>query len=79
MYAIRSYYDVHFSRIEYTAAGEKMHRTFAETKYGPDFAPLAAQIVKRGLEPTLICESRGTMAEDAAEMKRLYMEAKGCE
>jgi deoxyribonuclease-4 len=69
-------FHVHFSRIEYTAAGEKMHRTFADTKYGPDFAPFAAQIVKRGLEPTLICESRGTMAEDAVEMKRLYMEAK---
>ncbi len=69
-------FHVHFSRIEYTAAGEKMHRTFADTQYGPDFAPLASQIVKRGLEPTLICESRGTMAEDAVEMKRLYMEAR---
>ncbi len=69
-------FHVHFARIEYTAAGEKMHRTFADTKYGPDFAQLAAQIVKRGLEPTLICESRGTMAEDAAEMKRIYMETR---
>ncbi len=69
-------FHVHFSRIEYTAAGEKMHRTFADTMYGPDFAPLAVQIVKRGLEPTLICESKGTMAEDAAEMKRIYMETR---
>ncbi len=69
-------FHVHFARIEYTAAGEKMHRTFAETKYGPDFEPFAAQIVKRGLEPTLICESRGTMAEDAAEMKRIYLETR---
>lgn len=69
-------FHVHFARIEYTAAGEKMHRTFADDEYGPDFKLLAAQIVDRGLEPTLICESRGTMAEDAAEMKRIYMEAR---
>lgn len=69
-------FHVHFARIEYTAAGEKMHRTFADEGYGPDFGLLAAQIVRRGLEPTLICESRGTMAEDAAEMKRIYMEAR---
>ncbi len=67
-------FHVHFSRIEYTAAGEKMHRTFADIKYGPEFSPLAALIAERNLEPTLICESRGTMAEDAVEMKRLYME-----
>jgi deoxyribonuclease-4 len=68
-------FHVHFSRIEYTAAGEKMHRTYSETKYGPDFDPLARLIVKRKLEPTIICESRGTMAEDAAELKRIYTEA----
>lgn len=68
------HFHVHFSRIEYSAAGEKMHRTFADIKYGPEFAPLARQIVKRGLEPVLICESRGTMAEDALEMKRIYSE-----
>ncbi len=68
-------FHVHFSRIEYTAAGEKMHRTYAETDYGPDFAPLAKLIVKRRLEPVIICESRGTMAEDAAELKRIYTEA----
>ena len=68
------HFHVHFSRIEYSAAGEKMHRTFADTKYGPEFTPLARQIVKRGLEPVFICESRGTMAEDALEMKRIYSE-----
>lgn len=68
-------FHVHFSRIEYTAAGEKMHRTYAETEYGPDFDPLARLIVKRKLEPIVISESRGTMAEDAAALKRIYMEA----
>ncbi len=68
-------FHVHFSRIEYTAAGEKMHRTYAETEYGPDFDPLARLIVKRKLEPIIICESRGMMAEDAVELKRIYTEA----
>jgi len=68
-------FHVHFSRIEYTAAGEKMHRTYAETKYGPDFTPLARLIAARKLEPIIISESRGTMAEDAAELKRIYTEA----
>jgi deoxyribonuclease-4 len=68
-------FHVHFSRIEYTAAGEKMHRTYSEKEYGPDFDPLAKLLVKRNLAPIIICESRGTMAEDAVELKRIYTEA----
>ncbi len=67
---------MHFSKIEYTAQGEKRHRTFAETEYGPDFAPLAKLIAQRGLEPVIICESKGTMAEDAVQMKRIYEQEK---
>jgi len=67
-------FHVHFSRIEYTAAGEKAHRTFADKEFGPDFRPLAKLIAKRGLEPVVICESKGTMAEDAAAMKKQYTE-----
>lgn len=67
-------FHVHFSRIEYTAAGEKAHRTFADSEFGPDFRPLARLLAKRGLEPVLICESKGTMAEDAADMKKQYTE-----
>lgn len=62
----------HFSHIEYTDAGEKQHRTFADAGYGPDFKPLAKLVKARGLMPTFICESRGTMAEDAQIMKRIY-------
>lgn len=65
-------FHVHFSKIEYTAKGEKMHRTFADQGFGPDFGPLARLIAQRRLEPVMICESKGTMAEDAVEMKRLY-------
>ncbi|MDD5018538.1 MAG: TIM barrel protein [Eubacteriales bacterium] len=67
-------FHVHFSRIAYTDAGERMHKTFADEGFGPDFAPLARLLAKRGLEPVMICESKGTMAEDAAEMKRMYLE-----
>ena len=69
-----SRFHVHFAKIEYTAAGERRHRTFADEGFGPDFAPLAELVVKRGLEPVFICESKGTMAEDAVEMRRIYME-----
>ena len=63
---------IHFSRIEFTAAGERRHWTFADTQYGPEFAPLAELLAERGLTPVIICESKGTMAEDAVSMKRMY-------
>lgn len=63
----------HFSRIEYTEkGGEKKHRTFEEKEFGPDFAHLVPIIVKYDLLPVFICESNGTMAKDALEMKNLY-------
>ena len=64
----------HFSKIEFTpGGGEKCHRTFAaHGGYGPDWEPLAAEIARRGWSPTFICESAGTQAEDALEMKRVY-------
>ncbi|MFA5675874.1 MAG: TIM barrel protein [Christensenellales bacterium] len=65
-------FHVHFSRIEYSAAGERKHHTFADTDYGPDFSPLAYLLAKRRLEPVIICESKGTMAEDAVDMKKMY-------
>ncbi len=62
----------HFSKIEWTAAGEKRHLTFEDTTYGPDFEPLIETIVRYGLSPTLISESAGTQAEDALAMKKYY-------
>ena len=59
----------HFSKIEYTPAGEKRHLTFEDSFYGPDFAPLAEVIAKDELSPRIICESAGTQAEDALAMK----------
>ena len=64
----------HFSHIEFTPnGGEKCHRTFDDDGgYGPSWAPLAAEIARRGWSPTFICESAGTQAEDALSMKRVY-------
>ena len=63
----------HFSKIEYTAAGERRHLTFEDTVYGPDFEPLMEAVAELGVTPTLICESAGTQAEDALAMKRHYL------
>lgn len=63
---------VHFSKIEFTSGGEKKHLTFADKTFGPDYEPLFEEIKRRSLEPSVICESDGTQAEDAAEMKRFY-------
>jgi deoxyribonuclease-4 len=65
---------IHFSRIEYTAGGEKMHHTFADTEYGPDYDPLAQVMLDLNMDPVIICESKDTQSIDAAEMKRIYLE-----
>ena len=65
----------HFSQIEYTKMGEKRHLTFADETFGPFFGPLAEAIVSLGVSPTIICESAGTMAEDALRMKELLYAA----
>lgn len=63
---------IHFSTVEYGAGGEKKHRTFADLDYGPRFEYLAPLLVQRGYSPHIICESRGTMAEDARQMRDIY-------
>ena len=63
----------HFSKIEYTSAGEKKHLTFTDDVYGPAFEPLIEAIVREGVAPRIICESAGTMAEDALEMKKAWL------
>ncbi len=66
---VARYMHCHFSKIEYTGAGEKKHLTFADEVYGPRFEPLAEAIVREGLCPRIICESDGTQLEDALFMK----------
>ncbi len=62
----------HFSKIEYSQGGEKRHLTFDDTIFGPDFEPVMDLTVKYGCSPTFICESAGTQAEDAKQMKDYY-------
>lgn len=67
-------FHIHYSRIEFTNAGEKKHRCYSETEYGPEFEPIAEIIAERDLCPTVICESRGTQTEDAVCLMKLYNE-----
>ena len=66
------HFHAHFSRIAYTKGGEKCHLTFADTAFGPPHAPLLALLKERHLAPTIICESAGTQAEDAAALVQGY-------
>jgi len=69
---------IHFSPVEFTAAGEKKHRTTVEPGFGPDFTPLAEILVERNLKPTIICESRGRQAEDAVVYQDIYFKLLHC-
>jgi deoxyribonuclease-4 len=63
---------VHFSKIMYSKAGEVKHLTFEDTVYGPDYQPFIQAIVDYKLTPMIICESDGTMADDARAMQLEY-------
>ncbi len=66
------YLHCHFSKIEFTSAGEKRHLTFADEVFGPDYEPLAEAIARENLCPRIICESAGTQDLDALAMQRAY-------
>ena len=74
---VAKYMHCHFSKIEFTGAGEKKHVTFADTVYGPRFEPLIEAIIREGVCPNIICESDGTMTADALAMKNYYNELRG--
>ena len=65
-------FHVHFSKIQYSSKGEIRHLTFEDGVYGPNFEPLAIALKDLKLEPVVICESAGTQAEDAMQMKAIY-------
>ena len=65
-------FHVHFSKIEYTVGGEKKHLTFEDEVFGPRPELLMSVLARRGLTPTVICESAGTQTADSAAMQRLY-------
>ncbi len=63
---------IHFSRVEFTAGGEKRHCCYDDVRFGPDFEFLAELLYRKRMEPVIICESRGSMAEDALKLKNIY-------
>lgn len=65
-------YHSHFSKIEYSAGGEVRHLTFDDQFYGPNFEPVAELTYKKQCSPVIICESAGTQAEDAKQIKDYY-------
>lgn len=67
-------FHIHFSKIEYSAGGEKRHLTFADETFGPEPLPLMALVAERGLSPVVICESSGTQAEDACALQALWQQ-----
>lgn len=71
----RQRFHAHFSKIEYTAAGEKKHLTFADEIFGPAPEVFAAALAVSGVCPTVICESAGTQAADAAALSAMWQAA----
>lgn len=63
----------HFSKIEFSAQGEKRHHTLDEERFGPEFRMLAEVIVEFGMHPTIICESP-ILDVDARKMQQTLRE-----
>ncbi|MDR1701996.1 MAG: TIM barrel protein [Sporomusaceae bacterium] len=64
---------VHFSRLEFTQAGEKKHVTFADDGYGPPYEPFLKTVAQSGYAPRVICDSAGPQAKDAKIMQDFYL------
>ncbi len=63
----------HFTKIEYTDAGEKKHHILADQNFGPPLTPLLELISENGFNVTLICETP-YIEVDSLEMKKEYMD-----
>lgn len=61
----------HFTKIEYTDAGEKKHHILDDSNFGPPLTPLLELISENGFNVTLICETP-YLDIDALEMKKEY-------
>ncbi|KZX14735.1 putative endonuclease 4 [Methanobrevibacter cuticularis] len=61
----------HFTRIEYTKAGERRHHTFEEEEYGPELKWLLESFIENDWKATIICETP-LLDQDALKMKNLY-------
>ncbi|MHA1340533.1 MAG: TIM barrel protein [Promethearchaeota archaeon] len=62
---------IHYSRVEYTDKGEKVHCINSETSWGPDYKPLIQLIHELGYKPTFINESPN-LESDAIKIMKYY-------
>lgn len=61
----------HFTRIEYTHAGERKHHTLEETNYGPPVEPLLETLIETDWKSTIICETP-LIDQDALRLKSCF-------
>jgi deoxyribonuclease-4 len=61
----------HFTRIEYTDAGERKHHVLIEEEYGPPLNSLLEVLIECGWKATIICETP-YLERDALVMKETY-------
>ncbi|MHA1727148.1 MAG: TIM barrel protein [Promethearchaeota archaeon] len=64
---------IHYSHIEYTKKGEKMHHPLSNNEWGPDFKPIFEIIHENGYKPTIVIESPD-LEKDAKFLMEYYME-----
>ena len=62
----------HFTKIEYTDAGERKHHILDDENYGPPLTPLLELISENDYNVTIICETP-LLAIDSLKMKNEYM------
>lgn len=70
---------IHFSKIEYSETNNEVrHLDFSDEKFGPNVEPLLNVLVEYNLSPTIICESKNKMMEDALKIKESYFKILKC-
>ena len=70
-------FHVHFSRIEYSAGGEKRHWTFAETQFGPEPQPLMELLAQAPAGPGGHLRERGHTGRGRLQtMQQMYRAAR---
>ncbi|HML04431.1 MAG TPA: TIM barrel protein [Methanobacterium sp.] len=62
----------HFTKIEYTDAGERKHHILDDENYGPPLTPLLELISENDYNVTIICETP-LLAIDSLKMKNEFM------
>jgi len=63
---------VHYTPVEFTEKGEKVHHTMSEPGYGPSFRPFAELIHELDLKPVIISESP-VLDKDSIKMRDILL------